>query len=168
MHESAPPPTLGRPGIMHRSRSGFTIIELIIAIVIGSILTSIALSRISGAQTRMAVRGAQTTFAAVNARARAHGIEKGENVIMGVDAVGDSAWIQHDGEVLEIVRFDEENIDLQISSPSITEFTVCYSPRGYPAPGCGTTLPMLVRMHFVRGGETVSLWRLPMGQLLLD
>lgn len=54
---------------MRRSHAGFTIIELIIAILVGSILTRIALTRISSGQGRVAVRGAQTTYAAMHARA---------------------------------------------------------------------------------------------------
>lgn len=153
---------------MLHSRTGFTIIELIIAIVIGSILTTIALSRVSGAQNRVAVRGAQTTYAAVNARARAHAIERGVNVTFGVDAAGDSLWIEQGGDMIETVRLGEDNVDMRISSPSVTNFTVCYSPRGYRDTRCGTTLPTLVRLHFDRGGETIALWMLPMGQLLLD
>lgn len=153
---------------MHRTRTGFTIIELIIAIVIGSILTTIALSQLSGAQTRIAVRGAQTTYAAIHYRARVHGIEKGRNVMLHVDVAGDSVWIEDDGDTLEMIRFGDDNLDMRISSPSsLTGYTLCFSPRGYTDTGCNTS-NSLIRMHFAQGAEVTSLWVMPLGQLLLD
>ena len=143
-------------------------IELIIAIVIGSILTTIALNQISGAQTRVAVRGAQTTYAAIHYRARVHGIEKGHNVMLHVDVAGDSVWIEDGGDVMETIRFGDENIDMTISSPStLTEYTLCFSSRGYTDTGCNTA-NSLIRMHFAQGAELTSLWVMPLGQLLLD
>ncbi|MEX0836795.1 MAG: prepilin-type N-terminal cleavage/methylation domain-containing protein [Gemmatimonadota bacterium] len=153
---------------MHRTRTGFTMIELIIAIVIGSILTTIALNQISGAQTRIAVRGAQTTYASIHYRARVHGIEKGHNVMLHVDVTGDSVWIEDDGDIIETIRFGDENIDMTISSPStLTQYMMCFSPRGYTDTGCNTS-NALIRMHFEQGSEIANLWVFPLGQLLLD
>lgn len=153
---------------MHRTRTGFTMIELIIAIVIGSILTTIALNQISGAQTRIAVRGAQTTYAAIHYRARVHGIEKGHNVMLHVDVAGDSVWIEDGGDILETVRFGDQNLDMRISFPtSLTQYTLCFGSRGYTDTGCNS-VNSLVRMHFHQGTEVTNLWVLPLGQLLLD
>jgi prepilin-type N-terminal cleavage/methylation domain-containing protein len=152
---------------MKRSQAGFTIIELIIAIVIGSVLTSIALSRVSGAQTRLAVRGAQTTFASVYARARVHGIEMGENVLFRVDAAGDSIWIEHDGNVIEIVRFGEDDVDLKMVPTTTTSLTLCFSPRGYTDIDCNSS-NAFHRVHFLQASDSTGLWSLPLGQLLLD
>ncbi len=153
---------------MHRTRTGFTMIELIIAIVIGSILTTIALNQISGAQTRIAVRGAQTTYAAIHYRARVHGIEKGRNVMLHVDVAGDSVWIEDDGDVIETIRFGDDNLDMRISTPgSLTEYTLCFSSRGYTDTGCNSVNTWM-HMHFEQGDEVSSLYVLPLGQLLLD
>ncbi len=153
---------------MYRTRTGFTMIELIIAIVIGSILTTIALNQISGAQTRIAVRGAQTTYAAIHYRARVHGIEKGRNVMLHADVTGDSVWIEDDGDILEIIRFGDENLDMRISLPSsLTEYTICFSPRGYADLSCSTP-GTLMRLHFHQGAEVTNLWAMPLGQLLLN
>lgn len=153
---------------MHRTRTGFTMIELIIAIVIGSILTTIALNQISGAQTRIAVRGAQTTYAAIHYRARVHGIEKGRNVMLHADVAGDSVWIEDNGDILEIIRFGDENLDMRVSSPSsVTEYTICFGSRGYADMGCNT-VNTYMRMHFHQGTEVSNLWVMPLGQLLLN
>jgi prepilin-type N-terminal cleavage/methylation domain-containing protein len=154
---------------MPRSHSGFTIIELIVAIAVGSILTSIALTQISGAQGRVAVKGARTTYAAVHARARAHGIEMGQTVRLHVESAGDSIWIEHDGEVLEKIRFaGEHRVDLRITPTGApTTFTMCFSPRGYTDPNCNTTNSIL-GVEFWQGSDFASLLVLPMGQLMLQ
>lgn len=154
---------------MQRSHSGFTMIELIIAILIGSILTTIALSRISEAQSRVAVRGAQSVYASVHARARAHGIEMGENVMLHVESGGDSVWIEHDGSVLEKVRFSgEQNVDMRITpSAAPTDFTLCFSPRGYTDVDCNSTNDIL-RVEFWRGADSTSVMVFPMGQLVTN
>ncbi|MEX2467728.1 MAG: type II secretion system protein [Gemmatimonadota bacterium] len=154
---------------MQRSRSGFTIIELIIAILVGSILTTIAMTQISGAQGRIAVKGARTTYASVHARARAHGIEMGENVMLHVESTGDSIWIEHDGDVLEKIHFgDEQNVDLRITpTGSPTSFTLCFSPRGYTDVNCNTTNAIL-RIEFWQHSDSSTVLMLPMGQLVLE
>ncbi len=154
---------------MPRSRSGFTIIELIVAIAVGSILTSIALTQISGAQGRVAVKGARTTYAAVHARARAHGIEMGQNVRLHVESAGDSIWIEHDGEVLEKIRFaNEHRVDLRVTlNGAPTTFTLCFSPRGYTDPNCNST-NSIHRIGFWQGSDSSTLIMLPMGQLAFE
>ena len=154
---------------MQRHNAGFTAIELIIAIVIGSILTTVALSRISGAQSRIAVRGAQSTYAAIHYRARVHGIEKGRTVRLHVETLGDSVWIEDSGTVLEKIRFGEDNIDLRIRTPSTqTEYTLCFTPRGYTNTSCNTTTATFTRMFMVQGADSIGLWVFPLGQLTLD
>jgi prepilin-type N-terminal cleavage/methylation domain-containing protein len=154
---------------MQRSRSGFTLIELVIVIVVGSILTSIALTQISGAQGRVAVKGARTTYAAVQARARAHGIEMGQNVLFHVDSTGDSIWIEHDGNVLEKILFrSERNVDIRISPTGApTSFMHCFSPRGYTDVTCNSNSSIL-RIEFWQTSDSSTLISLPMGQLVLE
>jgi prepilin-type N-terminal cleavage/methylation domain-containing protein len=154
---------------MQRSRSGFTIIELVIVIVVGSILTSIALTQISGAQGRIAVQGARTTYAAVQARARAHGIEMGQNVLFHVDSTGDSIWIEHDGGVIEKILFgNEQNVDIRISlNGAPASMTLCFSPRGYTDTSCNTT-NLIHRVEFWQESDSSTLLTLPMGQLVLE
>jgi len=160
---SSPSP---EPGML-RTRSGFTMVELVIAIVIGSILTTVALSQISGAQTRIAVRGAKTAYASIFARARAHGIEMGENVLLRFDANGDSVWIDHGGTVLETMRFGEEqDVDLRATPTGApATFDLCFSPRGYTDTDCNS-MNSILRIEFWQGQDSTSLLQLPLGQLV--
>jgi prepilin-type N-terminal cleavage/methylation domain-containing protein len=54
--------------------SGFSIIELLVVLMVGSILTSIALMTFDGVSGRYAVTGAQRTFLSLHARARARNL----------------------------------------------------------------------------------------------
>ena len=144
-------------------------IELIIVIVVGSILTSIALTQISGAQGRIAVKGARTTYASVQARARAHGIEMGENVLFHLEATGDSMWIEHDGNVIEKILFRrDQNVDVRVTlNGAPSSVTLCFSPRGYTDVTCNTT-NAIHRVEFWQESDSSSLLLLPMGQLVME
>jgi len=53
---------------MDQRRSGFSIIELVVVLMVGSVLTSIALTSFNGVSGRFATKGARQTFMAMNAR----------------------------------------------------------------------------------------------------
>ena len=148
---------------MRRSRLGFSLIELVIALLIGSILTSIALSSYGNARGRFAVRGARNTFAALHARARAQAIERGSTVRLMVDAAGDSVYLVSGGITLENVRFGEElNVDIRSSSGSLR---LCMNSRGYADSDCNSfnTTPTVT---FWQNADSASVSILPLGQLV--
>lgn len=139
-------------------------IEMVIAILIGSILTTIALSGISSAQAGYAVRGAKSTYESLHARARVQAIELGENVTLNFDEAGDSAWIEHAGDVLERISFvDEWNVDVSITG-SATSFVLCFTPRGFADLDCSTS--GLFVLEFAREAESRSIIILPTGQII--
>lgn len=144
-------------------RRGFTLIELVIALLIGSILTSIALSSYGNARGSFAVRGARNTFASLHARARAQAIELGQTVRVLVDVAGDSVVLWSDGVSLETVDFtDELNVDLQ---STVGSFRLCMSPRGYADTDCNTS-STTVTLSFWQNADSASLKILPLGQLV--
>lgn len=145
-------------------------IELVIAILIGSILVSIALSTMRNAQTRFAVRNAKSMYATLHQRARAMSIEKGETVLFAVDVVGDSAFIFSSGGITDVTRFRSElNVDLRAS----TSYILCMTPRGYADYNCGAYAGMFtattnaaVKLEFWMNADSTSVIVLPMGQLV--
>ena len=150
---------------MRRQYSGFTIIELVIAMLIGSILTSIALHSIGNSTARFSTRGARNGFIALHARARASAIERGTTTTLLIDLAGDSAAIIRGDTVVDRVHFDREfDVDLQGSSIPLE---LCMSPRGYADDRC-TSFSTAQTVHFVftNGSDTVSVEILPLGQLI--
>ena len=158
---------------MTHKRAGFSLIELLVVILIGSILVTIALSTFQGAQTRLAARGGKTMYATLHQRARAKAIELGRTQLFVVDAAGDSAfimdWIPPAAPVTtDVTRFREQlNVDLRAAMAS---FMICMTPRGYADPTCPAfgfaTSNVPIRLEFWLNADSTSVTILPMGQLV--
>jgi len=148
---------------MNRRPRGFTIIEMTIALVVGAILTSIALVSYRNASGRFSVRGARNSFVTLQARARADAIEGGRNTWLVADMGGDSVYLERGGTTLETMHFDDEfHVDLRSSSGS---FRLCMTPRGYADPDCSGSISSIVTLQFWQNADSCSVQILPMGQL---
>lgn len=146
------------------SPRGFTLIELVVALVIGAILTSLALSSFGSARGAGAVRGARTTFATLHARARAQAIEAGTRVIMVIDPAGDSVALVRGTDILETIRFNEElKVTLTTSTGSVLR--VCMNARGFADTGC-SNFNTTVGVRFTQNADTANVRILPLGQLV--
>lgn len=154
---------------MTRNACGFTVIEVVTVILIGGILTVLALPAFQGAQSALTARNGKTVYATLQQRARAQAIEMGTTVVFQVDASGDSAWLVTDGTVSDVMRFRSEmDVDLRATP---TAFLLCMTPRGYADPGCpglglGTALSAPLNLEFWAGADSSTLTVLPMGQLV--
>lgn len=154
---------------MTRRRGGFTLIELVFVILIGSILVSIAIASFQNAQNRFAARGAKDMYATMQARARARAIELGETVLFVVNTTGDSIFMVSDGAISDITNFRREmNVDLRATPAA---FLMCMTPRGYadsdcPAYGFTATSSSSIKLEFWLNADSTSVTILPTGQLL--
>ncbi len=150
---------------MNDRRSGFSVIELVVVLMVGSILTSIALTSFNGVSGRFAVKGARQTFMSMHARARAQAVEYGSTVRLNLDAHGDSAWLSRGSEILEVLDFGEEfNVDVRTSTDS--DLRVCMNPRGFADTGCNN-FNSAVTITFVLNSDAASVRLLTLGQMEL-
>jgi prepilin-type N-terminal cleavage/methylation domain-containing protein len=147
---------------MNRRSRGFTLIELIIAIMIGAILTSLAVKGFGNTSTNLAAKQARNVFSGMAARARAQAIESGSTTVLIANMAGDSVMIFAQGGVVETVLFSEElSVELQ---SSVGNFRVCMGPRGYADMDCSSS-SSTIKLSFTAGANTESLEILPLGQL---
>lgn len=147
---------------MNRRARGFTLIEVVVVLVIGMILMSMAVKAFGATSSRLSARQARNVFNGMVARTRAHAIESGWNTLLVANIPGDSVWIFANGRVVENVRFGEEmGIDIQASSVTVR---ICMSPRGYANTSCNS-FSSPVKMAFVQGAESETIEILPLGQI---
>lgn len=147
---------------MGRRRSGFTLVEVIIALFIGAILTSIAVRRIGDTAGGLAVRQARNVFVGMAARARAQAIESGRTAVLEVSLEGDSAFVRIGTRVVERVHFRRElEVGLEGSTGTLR---LCMTPRGYADPACNS-FGSVVKLTFMAGAHSESVDILPLGQI---
>ncbi len=148
------------------NRRGITLIELVVALVVGGILMGIAVNSFGGVQARNSVRSAEAAFRSLHGQARAFAVERGERVVFVVDSgqnqVSLVAWRDGAPDTLRSRNFVSE-FNTQIESqPSLVE--LCMSPRGFGEVACNSfTSP--ARVIFTRAGEERALRLLPLGQV---
>jgi prepilin-type N-terminal cleavage/methylation domain-containing protein len=159
--------------VMTQKRAGFSLIELLVVILIGSILVTVALSSFQSAQTSLAARSARTMYATLHQRARAKAIELGRTQLFIVDTAGDSAFIYDWNPpatpvITDVTRFRQQmNVDLRASMSS---FLICMTPRGYADPTCPafgfSTTNVPIKLEFWLNADSTSVTILPMWQLV--
>ena len=151
---------------MKDRRSGFSVVELVVVLMVGSVLTSIAIRNFSGVSGRFAVKGARQTLMSMHARARAQAVEYGQTVRLNMSASGDSAWLSRDSEILETVNFGAEfNVDLKTSTDA--DVRVCMNPRGFADTGCNN-YSSPVTVMFLLTSDTASVRIFTLGQMVAN
>jgi len=154
---------------MKRSPNGFTVVELVVVILIGSILVGVAMSSFSNAQSAYRTRSAKTVYATLHQLARARAVELGQTVLLYVDTNGDSAFTVDGGSINNVTHFRSElGVDLRASPAA---FRICMTPRGYADPDCpavafSATTSNPITLEFWQGTDSSSVVILPMGQLV--
>lgn len=155
----------GRPASDRRRHEGFTIIELIIALTLGAILVSMTLKGFGPTVTGLAVSNARQSFAALEARARMHAVERGALARLHVDPAGDSIWVEGSGGARVAFENFATSREVDIQSTTTGVITVCMSPRGFAETSCNSFGTASVTLDFVQGPESASLTIRPLGQL---
>lgn len=149
---------------MTRNQSpGFSLLELIIVLLIGAVLLSVTVGRISGTRSVLSAVAARQAYLALHSRTRAQAIEFGSTARLMLDLPGDSAWIVQGGNTIETYRFAPDGVDVRSSSTDAV-VQMCMVARGYSEPRCNS-FGESVTLTFVTARSTESLVLLPMGQV---
>lgn len=150
---------------MRTNRPGFTLIEILTVVVIGAVLTSVAVGAFARQTARQNAENARNALVHLGLRARSSAIERGERIILTLDPAEDVANIRTDaGDVLETKRFREEyGVDVMTGTDEVV--TVCFTPRGFAAQGACTNVDKDLTILFRAGNHTKSARVRPLGQV---
>jgi prepilin-type N-terminal cleavage/methylation domain-containing protein len=119
------------------NRPGFTVIELLVAIVIAGILGGVSIPQISRYTSRRAAINARDAFVQATAQARAAAIQAGEDVQMQVDRTNDRVVLTllRDGTTIG-TPLDLRNGPVRAAIAGTGTFVCTYTPRGFMLPDC--------------------------------
>ncbi|MDT8367891.1 MAG: type II secretion system protein [Longimicrobiales bacterium] len=145
-------------------RRGFTLIEMIIVIALGAILTSIAIASFSNVQQGAAMDQSRRVLWSMHARARAQAIENGQNVELRISGPGDSVAVVRNDTILESLHVEEEfGIDLAITGD---EVRLCFGPNGIADLGCNSFTSLISGSLRSTAGDTFFFFLFPAGGII--
>lgn len=154
---------------MKVARPGITLIELIIVLVIGGVLTGVAFSQMGRNAARQEARNARDAFVVLASRARAAAIETGSVVRLEVDLGDGTARVlpgrSGSSDPIERKSFSAEHgVQLTAAGAAGSTVIVCYSPRGY-AVSCENSIDDDVTLTFRRVDHSFDALIRPLGQV---
>ncbi len=150
------------------NRRGFTLLEMVIALLFGAVLASVAVTGLGGVQGRLAVRSAQSSFLSSHAWARALAVERGMPVQLVVDPADRTVTIREgcDGSGDEISSRDfGEAYQVTITTAG-GPVSLCFGPRGVALPNLNSFAGQS-RIDFVRADRASAVVLRPLGQALV-
>lgn len=145
-------------------RRGFTLIEMMIVIALGTILTSIAIASFANVQQGASMSQSKQILWAMHARARAQAIEAGQVVELRISGPGDSVAVARNDTILESYHFEDElGIDISISGNSVT---LCMGPNGVADLSCNSFSSLISGQFTSTAGDSFYFYLFPGGGLI--
>jgi len=145
--------------------SGFSLLELLIVLLIGGILTAAAFTGLGGVLGRIAVRSAESEFLSLHAQTRALAVERGLSMQLITNADPGVVSIREGcgGTGTLVERRDFEAAHRVVVQTDPTPLSVCMTPRGFADPNLNS-YGQEGQVEFGRGTVTRSVLLLPLGQ----
>jgi len=164
---------------MIRGNRGFSLVELLFVIVIGSVLMGVAMSGWGDVRDRLATGSAKAAYMAMHQTARSRAVEKGETILIVVYTNLERVvyYTPTDGFFEEVYFDDEFGVDIRTTIGGTTtnfSYYMCMTPRGYADIDCGQYTGMLTQtmgsnefdIEFWIGENSSKVTVLPLGQLV--
>jgi prepilin-type N-terminal cleavage/methylation domain-containing protein len=140
---------------MRRQRTGYTILELMIAMAVFAIIAAIAYPRFHEVTRDAALRSSRQEMAAYLVRARAAALQRGRQTYF--IRAGDSVRVAVDSSGTPVPLFSALDLHVQhaVSIVRTTRDTITFDPRGY-AVGLGATEVIAVGREGARDSVCVT------------
>ena len=169
--ELPPGPAPDRESSLDRTmgRQGFSLIEVILAAVIVSILATITLPQITQGVARVAVRSAAATFTAKYSLTRTLAIRQGSEARLVVDVGKNTFWVAVDTSSGGAQVWDTIGTPVDLTENHVTmvtsSITYCFNGRGLAK--IGLACPNGAgAVSFTRGSHADTLFITPLGKIL--
>lgn len=122
------------------TRRGFTIIEVIVVLIIGTILAGIVSLGLAGVQQATALDQSHRMMSTLVMRAKAQAIQEGRTIELRIDGPGDyAAVVRNDGGTLTTLEeyYFERDLGIDLSITASSPATMCFGPNGVANTRCG-------------------------------
>lgn len=145
---------------MRIRRSGFTMIELLVVLIVGAVVLGVSTRQFSTISNERAVVNAANAVIQTANRARSEAMRSGK--IVYLEAVVSTGLVRVDTASTTLHTLDLNEYGVSMSG---TDFTVCYSARGYALPGCTTVDSGVLDVTLARGAASEVIRVMPLGQI---
>ena len=151
------------------SRSGFTLMEMIVAVVTISATAAIAVPPLAWAREYFVLRGVVDEFRSAHNLARAIAIRSNRVAQLRMEPDSGTFWVQVDTSlagtgVLDTIGSVVRLSDAKVSFTS-TRSTLCFDTRGIATAAGACDSSQSADLVFARGSEADTLWRSELGML---
>lgn len=143
-----------------RSRRGFTLLELLVVVSVGGVLTSLTFMTFSRVHGQLGTSSAVSNVLSLHHQARALAVERGALVNFVVDEALGEVRVEGGGQVLN--RLDVTG-EFEVTLDAGGGLTQCFTPRGVADLTC-TTFDRPATITLTRGGRVGTIELLPLGQ----
>lgn len=116
---------------MLRTRSGYTLVEMVVVLILFAVLTALSIPRLHGAQSSAGLRSARTETAIYLAQAHALAIQRGREArfLRSVNTI--SVTVDSSGTQVLYGRPHDLSGEDKVTIPSTTQDTISFDARGF-------------------------------------
>lgn len=146
-----------------KCRAGFTMMELVIVVLVMSLLTGLALPRVTSALRQREADQVRDDAMMMAFRARSLALEKSRTIKFELDTSAGVAKILDGTTEIAVNRFATTTGARAQSNPAL--ISMCYSVRGFAVEPCSTNVGTGVQVVFSRGGYSAAMRIWQLGQV---
>lgn len=130
---------------MLRSRSGYTIVEMVVVLIIFGVVTALSIPRLHAAQSSASLRSARTQTAIYLAQAHALAIQRGREARFV--RTGNVVTVTVDSSGTQVVYGQPHDLSEEhgVSIPTTTQDTIAFDARGFATNVTSTAKVVLTR-----------------------
>jgi len=145
------------------TRPGFSLIELMVVLIIGTILMTFAIPGYTRMTQAKHAQNARDNLVWMGARARAKAIERGQVWQLEIDPALERARVRRRGAAIaqDSVTFSSE-FHSTVTTSTNALVTICYTPRGYALTSCNANN---VDVTFTHADKSAVARIKPLGQI---